>query len=188
MTAAPAETELAHLRKTLLGLACDAEVVLDLHCDCESVLHLYTGTPLWPQTEPLARCLGAQATLLGHRIRRQPVRRGLLANLVAARRALQGPAPGGDGLPRCDGGIAWRGRGEPPAGQSAMRDALLDFLQHRGVVAGEAPALPPLLQPATPLAGSEADHHVGKRCAGVPAPAGRLDRRWRRCWPRWWTR
>ena len=58
-----AASELASLRKTLLGLACDAEVVLDLHCDGESVLHLYTGTPL-EDVEPLARCLGAHATLL----------------------------------------------------------------------------------------------------------------------------
>lgn len=57
-------TELGHLRKTLLSLACDAHIVLDLHCDGESLMHLYTSTPLWPRVEPLARWLGARATLL----------------------------------------------------------------------------------------------------------------------------
>ena len=64
IAALPEGTELMSQRKTLLGLACDAEVVLDLHCDAESLLHLYTGTALWPQCEPLARLTGARASLL----------------------------------------------------------------------------------------------------------------------------
>ena len=36
----PEESELTSQRKTLLALACDAEVVVDLHCDSESLLHL----------------------------------------------------------------------------------------------------------------------------------------------------
>ena len=52
------------MRRALMRLACDADVVLDLHCDSDAVLHLYTGTPLWPQCEPLARYMGAYATLL----------------------------------------------------------------------------------------------------------------------------
>lgn len=60
----PAGDELASLRRTLLGLAMDADVVLDLHCDHEAVLHLYTATPLWPQVAPLAQALGATLTLL----------------------------------------------------------------------------------------------------------------------------
>ena len=42
----------------------DADIVLDLHCDCEAALHLYTENPCWPQLEPLARLLGAEAVLL----------------------------------------------------------------------------------------------------------------------------
>ena len=49
---------------TLLGLACDADVVLDLHADTEAIVHLYTETPYWPQAEVLARCLGSQVNLL----------------------------------------------------------------------------------------------------------------------------
>ncbi len=56
--------ELDSLRITLMRMAFDADVVLDLHCDSEAALHLYCGTPLWPAVEPLARYMGAHATLL----------------------------------------------------------------------------------------------------------------------------
>ena len=62
--AGSADTELKALRKTLMLLACDADVVLDLHCDAQAMMHLYTETPCWPQCEPLAAYLGAAVTLL----------------------------------------------------------------------------------------------------------------------------
>lgn len=59
-----AESELKSLRKILLGLAINADLLVDLHCDNDALLHLYTATPLWPQVEPLARLLGAELSLL----------------------------------------------------------------------------------------------------------------------------
>ena len=55
--AAPVETELQSLRRTLLQLSCDADIVLDLHCDAEAVVHLYTETPCAEACDPLARFL-----------------------------------------------------------------------------------------------------------------------------------
>lgn len=52
------------LKKTLLALAIDADVVLDLHCDNEALLHVYTGPALADQVAPLAALLGARAYLL----------------------------------------------------------------------------------------------------------------------------
>jgi hypothetical protein len=52
------------LKKILLGMAIDADVVLDLHCDNEAVLHLYAGTPLAEQARLLAALTGARAVLL----------------------------------------------------------------------------------------------------------------------------
>jgi len=52
------------LKKTLLALAIDADIVLDLHCDNEALLHLYTGTALAERAAPLAALLGARALLL----------------------------------------------------------------------------------------------------------------------------
>jgi len=46
----PAGTELQSLRRTLLGLAIDADVVLDLHCDNEALLHLYTVPTSGPRS------------------------------------------------------------------------------------------------------------------------------------------
>ena len=57
-------TQLQSLRLTLQTLACDADMVLDLHCDFEAVAHLYTTPEAWPQVEPLARYIGAEACLL----------------------------------------------------------------------------------------------------------------------------
>ena len=51
------------LKKVLLTLAIDADIVLDLHCDNEAVMHMYTGTPLAARMLPLAALLGAQALL-----------------------------------------------------------------------------------------------------------------------------
>ena len=59
-----ASTQLQSQRLTLQRLACDADMVLDLHCDFEAVAHLYTTPEAWPQVEPLARYIGAEASLL----------------------------------------------------------------------------------------------------------------------------
>ena len=48
----------------MLTLAADADIALDLHCDSEALMHLYTATPVWDRVEPLARYLGAVASLL----------------------------------------------------------------------------------------------------------------------------
>ncbi|MCS0584866.1 M14 family metallopeptidase [Massilia pinisoli] len=52
------------LKKTLLALAIDADIVLDLHSDNEALLHVYTGPALAERVAPLAALLGAHAYLL----------------------------------------------------------------------------------------------------------------------------
>jgi len=52
------------LKRQLLMLAIDADIVLDLHCDNEAVMHVYTGTPLTAACLPLAALLGAHALLV----------------------------------------------------------------------------------------------------------------------------
>ena len=54
----------ATLKKTLLSMAIDADIVLDLHCDNEAVLHMYTGTPLAETVQPLADLMGARVLLV----------------------------------------------------------------------------------------------------------------------------
>jgi uncharacterized protein len=155
LAAVDAPTELASLRKTLLGLACDAEVVLDLHCDGESVLHLYTGTPLWSDVEPLARYLGAQATLLATESGDNPFDEACSQTWWQLADHFGGRAPVAMGCIAVT--VELRGEAEVShelAGPDA--EALIDYLRHRGMIDGPPRALPPLLQPATPLAGSDA--------------------------------
>lgn len=150
-------SELASQRKALMLLACDADVVLDLHCDCAAAMHLYTGTPLWQQCEPLARYLGAAATLLAEesgdnpfdeacsqlwwQLRDMAVAANLDAAIDMACLAVT---------------IELRGQADVNHALAAQdADAIIAFLQHRGVIAGTAPALPELRYPATPLAGSD---------------------------------
>ena len=59
-----AMTPAEHLKRLLLGLALDADFVLDLHCENLGVVHLYTLTPLADRCMPLAALLGARALLL----------------------------------------------------------------------------------------------------------------------------
>jgi predicted deacylase len=63
-SAVPARSAVESLRRILLNLSADADVVLDLHCDSQAVIHLYTESSSWPQVEPLARLMGAQAVLI----------------------------------------------------------------------------------------------------------------------------
>ena len=150
----PEETELVSQRKTLLGLACDAEVVIDLHCDCESLLHLYTGTALWPQAEPLARLTGARATLLADESGDHPFDEACSRTWWQLEAHFRGRHPVTMGCLSVT--LELRGSADvshPMA--SADADALIAFLMHRGIVDGAAPALPPLREAATPLAGTD---------------------------------
>lgn len=153
--AAQAEpTELASLRKTLLGLACDAEVVLDLHCDAEALVHLYTGTALWPQAEPLARLVGAEVSLLASESGDHPFDEACSQPWWQLEAHFHGRFP----VPMGCLSVTLELRGEADVSHPLAlgdADALIAFLTHRGIVAGEPPALPALRNPATPLAGTD---------------------------------
>ena len=152
------------MRCALLGLACDAEVVLDLHCDNEAVLHLYTGTALWPQAEALARCLGAEVSLLAADSGDQPFDEACSqlwwelaarADALAAADGQVRPVP-----PACFAvTVELRGEADVSHAHAASdAQALLDFLTHRGVIdalLNPVSPLPPLKREPTPLAGSE---------------------------------
>jgi len=150
-------SELAALRKTLMLLACDADVVLDLHCDCAAAMHLYTGTPLWEQCEPLARYLNAACTLLAEDSGDNPFDEACsqlwwqLRDMAAAANL-----DAAIDMACLSVTIELRGQADVSHALAAQdAEAIIAFLQHRGVIAGTAPALPELRYPATPLAGSD---------------------------------
>ena len=53
-----------HLRKQLLSLACDADIVLDIHCDDESLIHLFIAPQDWPALADLSAWTQSRATMM----------------------------------------------------------------------------------------------------------------------------
>ncbi|MDT8991678.1 M14 family metallopeptidase [Curvibacter sp. APW13] len=152
------KTELESLRRQLLLLSHDADVVLDLHCDCQGVMHFYTEEACWPQLEPVARFIGSRATLLAKSSGNAPFDEclsGAWWKLADALRAEGNHAPLPQGC--CSTTIELRGEADVHD-RWARPDAqaLFHYLQYAGVVACEhPPELPAALCDATPLAGSE---------------------------------
>jgi uncharacterized protein len=155
MTKLSPRRELDSQRLALMRLAFDADLVLDLHCDSEAALHLYTGTPLWPIVEPLARLMQSQATLLATESGDHPFDEACSQTwwLLRERFSKSHPqCPIGHGCTA----VTVELRGERDVQHDlAKRDAqsIIDYLVYRGDLQGDVVTLPPLAQPATPLAG-----------------------------------
>ena len=157
----PALDENDALRRTLYGLALDADLVLDLHCDLEAVTHLYLGTPLWPGAADLAAAIGAEAVLLAETSGGNPFDEAFSAPWwQLARTFPDRPIP-----QACLAAtIEYRGlRDVEDRVAAADAAALLDLLVRRGLVAGEAGPLPALRCAATPLdvLGAETEGQIG---------------------------
>jgi predicted deacylase len=152
------DTELQSMRKTLLSLAHDADIVLDLHCDCEGVMHFYCEESCWPQLAPIAHFMGSQAILLARDSGGGPIDEclsGVWWRLAEAlkKQGLDHPLPQGC----CSTTIELRGELDVSHAYGAQdASALFAYLEHLGVLqTGNTPSIPaPLCQP-TPLAGSQ---------------------------------
>ncbi|MFC4171005.1 succinylglutamate desuccinylase/aspartoacylase family protein [Microvirga sp. GCM10011540] len=141
------------LKKTLLGLAIEADLVLDMHCDSEAVVHLYTHTRSAEAFAPLNALLGSHAFLLADESGDDPFDEACSRPWAElADRFPDRPIPFG-----CHS-TTLEFRGERDVSHEfAQADAaaLVDYMILRGAIAGEAPKLPaPLCRP-TPLAASE---------------------------------
>ena len=151
-------TELHSMRHTLMTMSHDADVVLDLHCDFEATVHMYVEQTMLDQMMPLAAALGAEAVLWANGS----------GGTISFDEALSGPwwrlrnhfadkAP----IPLACASTTVELRGQlDVSAELAAQDAqaIFSFLQHRGIVAGIAPALPAPLCEATPLAGTDSLH------------------------------
>ena len=142
------------LKKTLLGMAIDADIVLDLHCDNEAALHLYAGTPLANAVAPLSAYLGAHALLLALEAGEEPFDEAC-SRLWWDLAAHFGPDTP---IPMAGMAVTVELRGEMDVGYDyARRDAraLINFLAHEGVLDLAPDRLPAPLCAATPLEGVE---------------------------------
>ena len=151
-------SELDSMRRRLLRLSHDADLVLDLHCDTDAVMHLYSEEACWSPFEPLARLLGCQAVLLARESGGGPFDErlsGLWWQLAAALRAAGVSAP----LPQACASTTVELRGECDVSHDTARQdaqAIFTFLEHAGALSAVASTpLPPMACQPTPLAGSQ---------------------------------
>lgn len=150
------------LKRRLLQLAVDSEIVLDLHCDGEAALHLYAPTPQAALADELGRLLGARAVLLAVESGDQPFDEALSRPWTElAQRLAPAPLP-----PGCfSTTIELRGQADTDhALAEADAEAIVEFLRRRGLVDGPSGPLPPPSCVPTPLAGSEP---LTAPCTGV---------------------
>lgn len=152
------ETELQSLRRTLLLLAHDADIVLDLHCDTEAVMHFYTEEACWPTLEPLARLLQCEAVLLAKDSGGSPFDEclsGLWWQLAERLRFANIHAP----LPQAGASTTIELRGEADVRHGHAESdaqAIMAYLAHLGLWhTQEAPTIPQPRCQATPLSGSQ---------------------------------
>ncbi|ATQ75184.1 deacylase [Massilia violaceinigra] len=156
------KTDADALKKILLGMAIDADIVLDLHCDNEAVLHIYAGTPLAEAVAPLSALMQAHCVLLALEAGEEPFDEAC-SRLWWDLAAHFGP---GFPIPAACLSTTVELRGEMEVSyELAERDAraLLQFLAHAGVLAVAPPELPAPLCAPTPLEGVEpiAAPHAG---------------------------
>ncbi|MBW0172097.1 MAG: succinylglutamate desuccinylase/aspartoacylase family protein [Hydrogenophaga sp.] len=151
-------TELESLRRQLLLLSHDADLVLDLHCDTDAVMHLYSEEACWPPFEPLARLLGCRAVLLARESGGGPFDErlsGLWWQLAAALKDAGVNAP----LPQACASTTVELRGEADVSHGLARQdaqAIEAYLAHVGALGGAiSTPLPPMACEPTPLAGSQ---------------------------------
>jgi predicted deacylase len=142
------------LKKTLLTMAIDADLILDLHCDNEAVLHLYTGAALADAVQPLADLMGAHALLLASESGGEPF------DEACSRLWWELAAHFGPDTPIPPAGVAITVelRGESDVRyELAQGDAhaLLQYLARQGVLELPIEALPPARCKPTPLEGVE---------------------------------
>lgn len=142
------------LQRTLMLLSVDADIILDLHCSREAAMHVYTGEAIWPEVEPLARYLGARASLLAVDSGGQSFDEAHSFTWWQLQQRF------GERFPIPNGSMAvtveHRGQrdvSDELAQQDAM--AIIDYLTYCDAIDAPVTPLPPLAWPATPLAGSE---------------------------------
>lgn len=139
-----------HLKQLLLGMALQADLVLDLHCDAEAVSHLYTLPSSAQMFEPLSQLLRAQAVLLADVSGGNPFDEAVsrpwaeLAEKSLAPQACHSVT------------VELRGQADVSHVQGAAdAAAIISFLTHKGAISGPMPELPEAACQPTPLAGCE---------------------------------
>lgn len=153
--AVPHLTEMISWRATLLGLAIDADVVLDIHSDLEASVFMYVNGGDWPGARDLAAELGCVATLLNIPYATGATFAGVVGSLWPRLAEHFGPsAP----IPAACLAAMLELRGRHAVSDALAQDdavRLFRFLQRRSIVAGDPGPAPALLAEATPVTGMD---------------------------------
>jgi uncharacterized protein len=165
-SALPAVNTAQDLKRKLLQLAVDSDVVIDLHCDSDAVMHLYSLTPLETIAVELGSQLGAQAVLLATDSGDSPFDEACSRPWLDLQNTLGSELDAG-AIPLGCFGATVELRGEADvAYELAQNDAkaLFRFLKLRGLVGGEPCSASQAICDVTPLSGSEP---ITAPCAGL---------------------
>jgi hypothetical protein len=152
-------TEAQMLQLTLMGLAADADMVLDLHTDSEAELHLYVDPDQWPAAADLAALLEAPVVMFARDSGDDPFEETVAQPFIVARaRGIAVALP-------LTAVVELRGAGDV-SHELASKDAaaLMAFLTHRGIIAGDRVVVPAFSGIAAPFAATQV----------LRAPAGGL--------------
>ncbi len=141
------------LKRKLLQIAIDSDVVLDLHCDSQAVMHLYAHSAHEAMASELGALLGARAVLLAAESGDSPFDEACSRPWAVLQRSFPDyPVPAACFSPT----LELRGEADTHHGMAAHdADAIIEFLRRRGIVAGTPAPLPAPKCQATPLSGSE---------------------------------
>lgn len=146
--------ESARMRRELVRLAYDSDIVLDLHCDDEAMLHLYTTNKFWPNAQDLAAEIGVKAVLLCDNSGANSFDETFFLPWLKLQEQVGPDIP----LPPpvLTSTVEFRGQAEvfDELGE-ADANALFRFLQRRGLVAGDPGPLPELEAEITDLEACE---------------------------------
>lgn len=147
-----ADDESAILKLTLHRLAATSDITLDLHCDDQAALHIYCGPRQAGAFADLATRLGAAALLTAEDSGDTPFDEALTRpwwRLIERNPGTPIPA---DAMLSCT--VELRGHADiDDAMAQRDADAIFDWLQAQGAIAGEAPPAPAPTCDATPLDG-----------------------------------
>ncbi|HNB28106.1 MAG TPA: M14 family metallopeptidase [Alphaproteobacteria bacterium] len=157
--------ETAMLKKELLRLAYDSDIVLDLHCDDIALMHMFTTHVYWPRAQDLAADMGVKVVMLCDDSHAQSFDEASFLPWYRLQKELGPdlPVP----APTLTSTIEFRGQADVYDGiASADAANLFRFLQRRGLIAGDPGPLPKLDGKVADL---EACENVTAPCAGIVA-------------------
>jgi len=155
--ALPVRTEFDSLRKALISLSIDADMVFDLHCDLEAEMHLYASSRHGEQVAGLGRDLATTVVLLEGAPGGTPFDEANAGLWWKLRDRIEGDYP----FPNACFSVTVEHRGRADVSDDlAAADArgLFAHLQRHGVIAGDPGPLPEALCEPTPLEGCDVMH------------------------------